>query len=78
MFLGILHKNDEIGLWGIDFKFFDEYKGGEIREVCSDYPFLLKLMKLWPGYWYIELERMSIKVDKNNGRVTDMSRGRIR
>ena len=41
--------HDEIGLFGFDFNFFDEYDKGVSREGLSELPYLLMLIKLWPG-----------------------------
>ena len=38
--------NEEIGLWGFDFNYFDEDEEGVVREGSSDLPYLLILIKL--------------------------------
>ena len=41
----------------------------------SEYPYLLMMANLWPGYCNNKLERMNIKVDKENGKVVVMVNG---
>ena len=36
------------------------------------------LMKLWPGDWRNQLERMNMKVDEENGKSEEMVNGRAR
>ena len=43
--------HDEIGLWGFDINFLDEDEKGVGREWSSEFPYLLMLIKLWPGNW---------------------------
>ena len=43
--------HEDIGLLGFDFNVFDEYEEGVVREGSSEFPYLLMLVKLWPGYW---------------------------
>ena len=44
-----LKDNDEIGLWGVDFNLFEKDDEGVVRKLFIEYPYLLMLMKLWPG-----------------------------
>ena len=46
--------------------------------MLSEYPYLLMLIKLWPGGWQNQLEIMNMSVDDYNGRDTGMVKGRIR
>ena len=41
--------NKEIGLRGFDFNFFDKDEEGIVRDEYSEFPYLLMLIKLWPG-----------------------------
>ena len=41
--------HDEIGLRGFDLNLFDEDKKGVGREGSSEFPYLLMLIKLFPG-----------------------------
>ena len=43
--------HDEIGLRGFGFNLFDKDEEGVVREVFSEYPYLLMLMNIWPGDW---------------------------
>ena len=54
--------HEEIGLRGFDFNLFDEYEEGVVREGSSEFPYLLMLIKLWPGNWKTQLKRMNRKV----------------
>ena len=60
--------HEEIGLRGFDFNVFNEDEEGVVREGSSEFPYLLMLIKLWPGYWMNQLKRMNRKVDKENGK----------
>ena len=53
--------NDDIGLWGFDF--FDEDERGVGREGSSEFPYLLILIKIWPGDWNNNLKRKNQKVN---------------
>ena len=64
-----------MGVW---FLFFYEYEEGYGREGLSEYLYLLILMKLWTGYWNNKLERMKVKVDKENGKAAGMVNGSYR
>ena len=50
--------HEDIGLRGFDFNIFNEDEEGVVREGCSE-PYLLMLIKLWPGYWISQLKRMN-------------------
>ena len=54
---------------------FEEDKEGVDREWLSEYPYLLILLKLWPGDWNYHLRSMNIKVDENNGKYLVMVNG---
>ena len=58
--------NEEIGLWGFDFNFFDEDEEGVFGEGSSEFSYLLMLIKLCPGNWKTQLKRMNQKVDEEN------------
>ena len=70
--------HDEIGIRGFGFNLFDEDEERVGREVLSEYPYLLISMKVWPGYWKNQLERMNMKVDEENGKAAGMVNGRYR
>ena len=63
-----LNDHEEIGIWGFDFNLFDKDEDGVVREGHSEFPYLLMLIKLWPGYWMNQLKRMNQKVDEDNGK----------
>ena len=44
-------EHEEIGLKGLDFNLFGEDKKGVGREGSSDFPSLIILIHIWPGYW---------------------------
>ena len=46
-----------------------------VREGCSE-PYLLMLIKLWPGDWISQLKRMNKKVDEENGKL--LNKGNVR
>ena len=50
--------HEYIGLRGFDFNIFDEDEEGVVRERCSD-PYLIFLIKLWPGDRIDQLKRMN-------------------
>ena len=33
----------------------------------KEFPYLLMLMKLWPGYWNEQIDQINKKVDEDNG-----------
>ena len=47
--------HDGIGLRGVGFNLFDKYEEGIVRELLSEYTYLLILMKLRYGYWKNQL-----------------------
>ena len=55
---------------------FDEDEEGIVREVFSDYPYLLMLMKIWTGDWNIQLEITNNKLEKENEKSVGMVNGR--
>ena len=59
--------HEDIGLRGVDFNIFDEDEEGVVREECSG-SYLKMLIKLWPGDWIDQLNRLNQKVDKENGK----------
>ena len=46
-----------------------------VREGFSEYPYLLILMKIWPGDWDNQLEGMNMKVDEENSKYVTMVNG---
>ena len=66
----------DIGLWGFDFNIFDEVEEGVLREGSSEFPYLIILIKLWPGDWISQLNRMNRKVDEENGKA--LNKGNVR
>ena len=59
----------EIGLRGFDCSLFEGEKGGGEREGLYGFPYLKHLIKLWPGDWEKNMERMNKAVTMKN-RVT--------
>ena len=41
--------HEEIGLRGFGFNVFNKDEEGVVREGSSEFPYLLMLIKLWPG-----------------------------
>ena len=70
--------HDEIGLQRFDFNLFGKYKKGVVSEVLSEYPYLIMLMKLWPGDWKNQLERTNMKLDEENDKSAGMVNGQDR
>ena len=60
----------EIELRGIDFKLFDEDEKGVGREGSSEFPYLLMLIKLWPGDCKTQMERIDLNLNEDNGKAT--------
>ena len=56
------NNHGEIGLRGFDFNLFGKYEKGVGREESSQFPYLLILIKIWPGDWNNQLKRMNKKV----------------
>ena len=44
----------------------------------KELPYLLMIMKLWPGDWEDQLDRMNKKVDEDNGRGGTQENGGFR
>ena len=59
--------HEEIGLWGFDLNLFDEDEERVVIEGSSEFPYLLMLIKLWPGNCKTQLKIMNQKVDEKNG-----------
>ena len=72
---GVDHK--ELCLRSFDFNLSHEEREGCIGYDVKELPHLLILMKLWPGYWEQQLDRMKKKVDENNGREGTQENGRF-
>ena len=49
--------HEEIGLWGFDFNLFNTDEEVFFRERSSEFPYLLMLIKLWPGNCMTQLKR---------------------
>ena len=47
--------HEEIGLRVFDFNVFDKYEEGVVREGSSEFPSLLMLIMIRPGYWVTQL-----------------------
>ena len=58
--------------------FLMKTRGGVGKELLIEYPYLLILIKIWPGYWNNQSERMNTKVDEDNGKSAGMMNGRYR
>ena len=54
--------NEEIVLRGFDLNLFDEDEEGIFREMSSEFPYLLILIKIWPRNWKAQLNSMNQKV----------------
>ena len=61
--------HEEILLRRFDFNFFSEDEEGVVREGSREFPYLLMLINIWPGYWKTRLKRMKQKVDEENGKA---------
>ena len=61
--------HEEIGLQGFDFNCFDKDEEGVVREGSSEFPYLLMLVKIWPGNWKTKLKMINLKVDEINGKA---------
>ena len=57
---------------------FDQDEEGGVREGLNNYHYLLMLMKIWPGDWKNQLERINLKVDEDNGKAVGMVNGGTR
>ena len=70
--------HEGIGLRGFDFNIFDEDEKGVEREGSSEFPYLLMLIKLWPGDWINQLKRTNQKVDEDSGKTSNKGNVRYR
>ena len=61
-------EHEEIGLRGFNFNLFNVCREGCVGDDVKYLPYLLMLMKLWPGCWGDQLNCMNKKLDKDNGR----------
>ena len=59
----------EIGLRGFDYSLFEEKEGGGEQEGLDGSPYLKHIIKLWPGDWEKQMEKMNEAVCMMN-RVT--------
>ena len=66
----------EIILRGFYFDVFDQDGEGVVREGSSEFPYLIILIKLWPGYWMNRLKMMNQKVNEYNGKA--LNKGNVR
>ena len=66
----------EIGLRGFDLNIFDEDEEGVVREGSSEFPYLIMIMKIWPGGWISQLKRTNQKVDEYKWKA--FSKGNVR
>ena len=55
-----------IELRGFYYKLFQEEEGEGVREGIDGYPYLKRLIELWPGYWVEQLSKMNEEVDERN------------
>ena len=60
--------HEDIGLWGFYFNFFGEDEEGVVREGSSEFPYLLMLIKLWPGDCMNQIKRINQKIYEENGK----------
>ena len=70
--------HEELGLQGFDFNVFDKYEEGVVREESSEFPYLLMLIKIWPGDCTSQLNRINRKVDEDNGKALNKCNVRYR
>ena len=61
--------HEEIGLQGFDLNLFDKDKKGVGREGSIEFPYLLMVIKLWPGNCKTKFKLMNHKVHEENGGV---------
>ena len=71
-------EHEELGLQGFNFNLFDEKREGCVGEDVKELPYLLMIIKLWPGDWEDQLYRINKKVDEDNGRGGTQENGRFR
>ena len=70
-------EHEELGLRGFDFNLFNEEREGCVGDDVKELPYLLMLMKLWPGDWEEQLERMNKILDDEDGRLGTQENGRF-
>ena len=63
---------------GFDFYLFGEDQEGVVREGLSEYPYLLMLINIFPGYWKNQLEMMNMNMGEENGKSEVMVNRRAR
>ena len=68
--------HEDLGLRGFDFNVFGKDEEGVVREGSSEFPYLLMLIKIWPGDWIRNLKRINRKVDEDNGK--SFNKGNVR
>ena len=51
-------EHEELGPRGFDFNLFNEEREGCVGYDVKELPYLLMIMKLWPGYWEDQLNHM--------------------
>ena len=73
---GVEHK--EIGLRGFDFNLFNEERDGCVGDDVKKLPYLLMIMKLWPGDLWDQIDRTNKKVDEENWRGGNQENGQFR
>ena len=56
----------DIGLRGFNYKLFEEEEGGGKQEGLDGSPYLKNLIKLWPGDWEKQMEKMNEAVCMKN------------
>ena len=67
----------EIGLRGFDYRLFEEGEGRGKLEVLYGYPYLKHLIKLWPGDWVRQTEKINEAVCMKNRVTTNGRRKRL-
>ena len=65
----------DIGLQGFDLNMFDKDEEGVVREGFSE-PYLLILIKIWPGDRISKFKRMNRKMYEENGKA--LNKGNVR
>ena len=61
--------HEEIGIRGFDFNVFDKDEEGVVRERSSEFPYLLILIKLWPGNRKTQLKKIYHRVEEETWKV---------
>ena len=61
-------QHEELGQQGFDFNLFDEEMEECVGNDVKELTYFLIIMKLWPGDWEEQLDRMNKKVDEDNER----------